>query len=170
MYCSMTGQPINDTGDGIYDDGEWISWDWINGHIYKQELAEEYPEADVEVVQVFEDLVKTAMEYKELTGRYLQIWGELGELFAEIKYGLKRHKPGTAGSDGRLGNDWVEVKTISPEKQSDKVQVKRAGNFNKLLVVKITEDFEFESRMIDRKSLGKGEGSHARVSWGAIPD
>lgn len=170
MRCSMTGKPINDTGDGIYDDGEWISWDWINGQIYKQELAEEFPEAEAEVVDVFEDLVRAAMEYRELTGRYLQIWGELGELYAEIKYGLKRHKPGTAGSDGRLGNDWVEVKTISPEKQSERVQVKRAGNFNKLLVVKISDEFEFESRIIDRKLLGKGDGSHARISWGSIPE
>lgn len=170
MRCSMTGKPIHDTADGIYDDGEWISWDWINGQIYKQELAEEFPEADAEVVEVFEDLVRAAMEYRELTGRYLQIWGELGELYAEIKYGLKRHKPGTAGSDGRLGNDWVEVKTISPEKQSERVQVKRAGNFNKLLVVKISDEFEFESRIIHRKLLVKGDGSHARISWGSIPE
>lgn len=170
MRCSMTGQPLHDTGDGIYDDGEWISWDWINGQLHKQDLAEEFPEADVEIVQVFEDLVRAAMEYKDLTGRYLQIWGELGELYAEIKHGLKRHKPGTQGSDGRLGNDLVEVKTISPEKQSDRVQVKRAGNFNKLLVVKISEDFAFDSRMIDRELLGKSEGSHARVTWDAMPD
>ncbi len=161
---------MNDYSDGIYDDGEWISWDWINGQLHKQEMAEQYPEADEQVIQVFEDLVNAAIEYKSITGRYLQIWGELGELYAEIKYGLKRHKPGTAGSDGRLGNDWVEVKTISPEKSSEKIQVKRAGNFNKLLVVKISEDFEFDSKMLDRKLLGKSDGSHARISWGSIPD
>jgi hypothetical protein len=166
----MTGLLMNDYSDGIYDDGEWISWDWINGQLHKQEMAEQYPEADEHVIQVFEDLVNAAMEYKAITGRYLQIWGELGELYAEIKYGLKRHKPGTAGSDGRLGNDWVEVKTISPEKSSEKIQVKRAGNFNKLLVVKISEDFEFDSKMLDRKLLGKSDGSHARISWGSIPD
>jgi hypothetical protein len=166
----MTGLPMNDSADGIYDDGEWISWDWINGQLYKQELAEEFPEADEDVINVFDDLVRAAVEYKDITGRYLQIWGELGELYAEIKYGLKRHKPGTAGSDGRLGNDWVEVKTISPEKQSVMVQVKRAGNFNKLLVVKISEDFEFESRVVDRKLLGKGEGRHARINWDSMPD
>lgn len=32
IRCSMTGLPMN-VGDGIYDDGEWISWDWINGHL-----------------------------------------------------------------------------------------------------------------------------------------
>lgn len=46
------------------------------------------------------------------------------------------------------------------------IQVKRAGNFNKLLVVKISEDVEFEARMIDRKLLGKGKGKLAKLQWG----
>lgn len=61
------------------------------------------------------------------------------------------------------------MKTVSPEKNSAEVQVKRAGNFNKLLVVNITEDFQFESRMLDRKKMSKGEGTHARVAWTNMP-
>jgi hypothetical protein len=157
-----------EVGDGIYDDGEWISWEWINGQLYKQEVQQAYPEVEPELAMLFEDLVENARSYHELTGRYLQIWGELGELYAEVKYGIKRHKPHTKGSDGKLGNDFVEIKTISPEKDGGKVQVKRAGNFSKLLVIKISDDFEFEGRFIDRKQLSKGEGSHARVSWSAL--
>ena len=166
MRCAMTGQPLRDTSDGIYDDGEWISWDWINGQIADQELRGEHPNANLEVVKIFQDLVSLAETYKRETGRYLQIWGELGELYAEIKFGVVRHRPGTPGSDGRIGNDWVEVKTISPEKLTGDIQVKRAGNFNKLLVVRISEDFEFEARMIDRKLLRKGKGKHAKLQWG----
>ena len=151
--------------DGIWDDGEWISWDEINGYLEDQELRAEYPKADLAVVRIFEALVDAAREYKEATGRFLQIWGELGELYAEIRYGMKRHAPGTQGSDGRLGNDWIEVKTISPEKASGAVQVKRAGNFNKLLLVRIDQDFEFEAKMVDRRKLRKGSGKHARVFW-----
>lgn len=162
----MTGIPISDSSDGIWDDGEWISWHWINEQLHEQDLKAEFPEAPIEIIQVFEDLVQSAIEYYDLTGRYLQIWGELGELYAEIKYGIERHRPGMAGSDGRMGNDWVEVKTISPEKNKDKVVVKRAGNFNKLLVVKINENFQFESRMIERKRLSKGKGKNASYSWG----
>ena len=66
---------------------------------------------------------------------------------------------------GRLGDDFVEVKTISPMKQNDKVQVKRAGNFNKLYVVKISENFFFEGRMIDRRDLKKGDGKFASVRF-----
>lgn len=151
--------------DAIYDDGEWISWEWINGQLHKQESAKEYPLASIEVVQIFEELVNLAMEYRALTGRYLQIWGELGELYAEIKFGVERHRPGVPGSDGRMGNDWVEVKTISPEKEGNKVLVKRAGNFNKLLIVKIDENFEFHARMIERRELKKGAGKYARHTW-----
>jgi hypothetical protein len=165
MRCTMTGQPIRDISDGVWDDGEWIGWDWINGQIADQELQAEYPKANVEVVKIFQDLVACAEAYKEATGRYLQIWGELGELYAEIKFGVVRHRPGTKGSDGRLGNDWIEVKTISPEKSGEIVRVKRAGNFNKLLVVKISDCFEFEAKLIDRMLLGRSTGKRARLKW-----
>ena len=46
--------------------------------------------------------------------------------------------------------------------------VKRAGNFGKLVVVRITDDFQFGARMADRKLLAKGEGKRARLSWDAM--
>ncbi len=173
MHCSMTGRELKDDTDGIYDDGEWVSWEWINGEIFKQEMAAKYPEADPAVSQIFIDLVDVARNYCGVTGRYLQIWGELGELYAEIKHGIVRHRPHTPGSDGRLGNDFVEIKTISPEKGSNKVMVSRKGNFNKLLVVKISKEFEFESRMIDRDKFCKGKNrvtGVAHVAWQSMPD
>ena len=164
----MTGRIIDGPSDAIWDDGEWISWDWINEQLYEQELRERYPEADPELVEVFESLVYEAARYKQVTGRYLPIFGELGEIFAEITFGIKRHKPRTQGSDGRLGNDFIEIKTITPEKKKEQVSVKRQGNFNKLLAIKINEDFEFEARMIDRKNISKGKGKEAKVSWSSM--
>lgn len=166
--CSMTGEIIDGPSDAVWEDGEWISWDWINQEIYNQELKERYPKANLELIQVFEELVDLAKNYKLITGRYLPVFGELGELFAEITFGIIRHKPRTQGSDGRLGNDFVEVKTITPEKKSEKVSVKRQGNFNKLLVVKINENYDFEARMLDRKSMSKHSGKLATVSWSSI--
>lgn len=139
----MTGKVIESSADAIWDDGEWISWEWINGQLHEQELKERYPEVDIDLINIFETLVDDAFNYKQITGRYLPIFGELGELFAEITFGIKRHKPRTQGSDGRLGNDFIEIKTITPEKSKEKVSVKRQGNFNKLLVVKINDNFEF---------------------------
>ena len=122
-------------------------------------------EIDPVISAVFDNMVESAITYHSVTGRYLQIWGELGELFAEVHLGVKRHKPYAQGSDGKIGNDFIEIKTISPEKSNEQVQVKRAGNFNKLLIVKISENFEFDAKLIARKSLPKGEGKYARVSW-----
>jgi hypothetical protein len=161
----MTGREYPEFSDGIWDDGEWISWDWINQQIYDQEVRAQYPQADPGLIDVFERLVEVAADHKEVTGKYLQIWGELGELFAEIKFGIKRHRPKAQGSDGKLGNHFVEVKTISPEKSAQRVQVKRAGHFSKLLVVRISEEFEFEGRLVDRSALGNGKGKLARLSW-----
>jgi len=63
----------------------------------------------------------------------------------------------------------VEGRTISPEKRAEQVHVKRAGNVNKLVVVKISAEFTFEAKMIDRCALKKGSGQHASVTWGSIP-
>lgn len=165
VHCSMTNRNYPDVADGIWDDGEWISWEWINQQIDDQELQREYPLADVRVVRIFEDLCASAAEYYAITQNYLQIWGELGELFAEIRFGLKRHRARAEGSDGKIGNDFVEVKTISPEKKVNCIHVKRSGHFNKLLVVKINEHFEFEAKLIDRRSLGRGPGKRAKFVW-----
>ena len=35
--CPHTGRIINGSADGVYDDGEWISWDWINQQLEEQE-------------------------------------------------------------------------------------------------------------------------------------
>lgn len=128
---------------------------------FNSELSKVNPKLRV----IFEGLVGSAEAFYKLTNRYLQIWGELGELYAEINYGIKRHKPHTKGSDGKLGNDFIEIKTISPEKNKEEVKVKRAGNFNKLLIVKISSDFTFEGQLIARKDLPKGEGKYAKASW-----
>jgi len=141
-----------------YSPDEWQAID-------DDELFTEPSVVNPRLVSIFENLVESAESFYALTNRYLQIWGELGELYAEVEYGIKRHKPNTRGSDGKLGNDFIEVKTISPEKNKDEVRVKRAGNFNKLLIVKITKDFTFEGQLIARKALSKGEGKYARASW-----
>jgi hypothetical protein len=129
------------------------------------ELFSENAEASSELAEIFENLVGNAKAFYTLTNRYLQIWGELGELYAEIEYGIKRHKPHAEGSDGKLGNDFIEIKTISPEKNKEQIKVKSAGNFNKLLIVKITKDFTFERQLIARKDLLKGEGKYMTTSW-----
>jgi hypothetical protein len=113
----------------------------------------------LEQAEVLEDLVDCAERHFQNTGRYLQVWGELGEIYAEVKFELCRHGTHRAGSDGTIGGKLVEVKTISPEKASDQVVVKSQGDFEQLLVVRIDENFAFTGKLFDREELaGSGGG------------
>jgi len=162
----MTGIEI-EAGDGIWDDGEWISWEWINSQMEDEPEDDAYsvePDEPYQIragssfsvlkqAHIFQDLINCAERHFENTGRYLQVWGELGEIYAEIKFGLRRHGTHNAGSDGTIGDKLVEVKTISPEKSSDRVFVKSQGNFEQLLIVQISHDFQFQGKLFDRSQL-----------------
>jgi hypothetical protein len=121
-----------------------------------------FPFNALEQTQIFEDLVDCASRHFDNTGRYLQVWGELGEIYAEIKFGLRRHGTHCAGSDGTIAGKLVEVKTISPEKSSDHVLVKSQGNFEQLLIVRIDEDFQFQGKLFERSELKGNAGKYLK--------
>jgi hypothetical protein len=54
------------------------------------------------------------------------------------------------------------VKTISPEKTSDRVFVKSQGNFEQLLIVGVDQDFQFKGKLIDRSELKGDSGKFLR--------
>jgi hypothetical protein len=154
---------------------QYIDSDWLDDEL------EKVPEDDVrslsrgsrlsraglpfsmpEQAQIFEALVDCARRHYENTGRYLQIWGELGEIYAEIRFGLRRHGAHEAGSDGKIRGKLVEVKTISPEKASDRVMVKSQGDFEQLLVIRIDRDFVFKGKLFERCELKGGAGKYLR--------
>ncbi|MGQ0502101.1 MAG: hypothetical protein ACT4P0_05750 [Panacagrimonas sp.] len=146
---------------------EHISGEWIDAQLDDEpevdvtsvqlsgafQSRDGFPFSVLDQTQIFLDLVDCAARHFENTGRYLQIWGELGEIYAEIKFGLRRHGTHTAGSDGTIAGRLVEVKTISPEKCCDRVLVKSQGNFEQLLVVRIGRDFKFQARLFERSEL-----------------
>ena len=121
-----------------------------------------FPFSTTEQTEIFQDLVDCASRHFQNTGRYLQVWGELGEIYAEIRFGLRRHGTHRAGSDGIIDGKLVEVKTISPEKANTRVHVKRQGDFEQLLIVRIDMDFQFKAKLIDRSELKGAEGKFLR--------
>jgi hypothetical protein len=144
-----------------------IDSDWLDSQLEDEPVVpfqsrEGFPFSVLDQIQIFEDLVACAERHFENTGRYLQVWGELGEIFAEIKFGLRRHGTHTAGSDGTIAGKLVEVKTISPEKASDHVFVKSQGDFEQLLIVRIDRDFQFEGKLFDRSELKGANGKFLR--------
>lgn len=151
--------------NAFWDDGEWVSWDEIEEQIELKEWRARYPNADLSIVSVFQNLVETAREYHELTGRHLQVYGDIGELYGVITHGLKLHRNYAQGSDGRIGNDLVEVKTITPFKTNGVVSLNMKRNFSKVLIVRINADFEVAGRLVDRRSLPRVKGDRLLLDW-----
>ena len=60
MRCAMTGLELDDPSDGIWDDGEWVSWSFINQQFEDYELREEFPKTNLATVRAFQDLVVVA--------------------------------------------------------------------------------------------------------------
>ena len=159
-------------------DWEYLNREWIDSELEDEPVEnallvepfqsrEGFPFNMLEQTQVFYDLVNCAMRHFENTGRYLQVWGELGEIYAEIKFRLRRHRTHTAGSDGTISGKRVEVKTISPEKSSDLVVVKRQGDFEQLLIVRINRDFQFQAKLFERDEL---KGATGKFLSGQLKD
>lgn len=114
---------------------------------------EGFPRSFRQQAEILQDLIDSAIRHFENTGRYLQIWGELGEIYAEVAHGLRRHGTHHAGSDGTIDGVRVEVKTISPEKRYRTVTVSSQGDFEKLMIVRIDRDFSFKAKLFDRSEL-----------------
>jgi hypothetical protein len=151
--------------NAIYDDGEWITWTEINTHLDRLEFEHRYPHLDVNLVPIFQNLLAVAQDYYELTGSHLQVYGDLGEIYGAITHGIKLHRNYAQGSDGKLGNHFVEVKTITPFKKSDTISFNLKRNFSKVLIVKIDADFEVQSRLVDRKALPNVKGGTVKLNW-----
>ena len=156
--------------NAIYDDGEWITWDEINSHLERLEFKARFPQLDVELVPIFQALLSVARDHHDLTGRHLQVYGDLGELYGAIVHKIKLHRNYAQGSDGRLGNDFVEIKTITPFKNSSAVSLNLKRNFSKVLIVKIDADFEVCGRLIDRKALPRTKGDRLILKWEDLED
>jgi hypothetical protein len=156
--------------NAVWDDGEWVSWRSINSHLERLEILDRFPNADPALVHYFEELLALAESYHMDTGRHLQVYGDIGELFCAITLGMRLHRNHAQGSDGRRGNDFIEVKTIAPFSRSDRVQVKRSGHFSHLFVVRIGEDFDVAGRMIERRSLPATASGIVQISWANLSD
>ena len=144
------------------------TWTETNTHLARLESEARFPNLDVDLVPIVQDLLAIAQNYYELTGRHLQVYGDLGELYGAITHGLKLHRNYAQGSDGKIGNHFVEVKTITPFKSNDTITLNLKRNFSKVLIVKINSDFEVQGKLLDRKALPKVKGTSLKLSWADV--
>lgn len=175
-------------GGGVYlGGGDWLSWDDFGDYdpdepkvaylsVLEQEdaLKQRFPKAELSVIRQFIRLARAAAEYHDATGKHLNIYGALGELFGAMVWGIRLHtKPNAQGSDGQLDGGFVEIKTIGPRSTSNRVMSKLSGHFNKLLVVKIDNDldddwfgtFRITGRLVDRKAMTSATTGVAGIKW-----
>ena len=135
MRCAMTGLEIRDSGDGIWDDGEWISWAWINDQLEAQESGR--PVEELEIEEDFEDeapepseellwrILAAKNHYEHSLNEISPDWGPIGEAYLAECFDVKLCSRHTEGHDGRWGDDLVEIKTITPHKRRAFVTVRR---------------------------------------------
>ncbi len=135
------------------------------------ELRHRYPKADLTLIPYFHDLLTLAESYFSDTGQHLNVYGDIGELFGSIMYGIKLHKNYAQGSDGKMGCDFVEIKTISPANDKERTLVRLDDrHFNTLLVVKVDEEFTVSGRLIKRSNLPNRGGKNIRLSWNNLAE
>lgn len=158
--------------DRFWIDGEWIALldeDTFSSEAerleYDAQLKWDFPRAsDVNLVPYYLELLDLAERYFRDTKRHLNIYGDIGELYGAIEYGIRLNRPLSQGADGRLGNHHVEIKTISPLSGSDCKELRRSGNWSKILLVKIDNQFDVRGYMLDRNDF-PGKGQKVRIKW-----
>lgn len=167
-----------DDDHAFYDNGEWVTWtqigEWEERSKHEDQIDDDQEEGD-ESNSVFnldsalETLLSLAETHYHETGRHLNVYGDIGELFGASELGIKLHDDMyQEGSDGILGDKLVEIKTITPFKNRNQVIVKQSGNFDILLIVRVDEYFEISFRMVDRASLPKQKGKYFRIDWNTL--
>lgn len=168
----MTGAEIRDSGDGVWDDGEWMSWAWINSQLEPEEIdivdearieEDESPEPSAELLF---RIVDARSHYENTLDEISLDWGPIGEDYVAECFGVTLCRRQTEGHDGRWGDHLIEIKTITPHKRRAFVTVKRSGNFSILTVVRITKNNELAVRFVRRDRLPPGNGGkRIVVSW-----
>jgi hypothetical protein len=145
--------------NAVWDDGEWIGWDEINLSLAEQELRAKYPQADVTLVPLpgrtrwSSPNATTAIPAATCRFTATSASCSAPSCTASSCTGTTR-----TGSDGRLGNDFVEVKAITPFKACDEVTVRLDRHFNKLLIVKVDENFRGVRALAGPEGIARSEG------------
>lgn len=168
--------------NAYWADDEWHSWDHFGpaedeidealvGEIEcHSDIRRQYPNVDLAVLPHFRELLALARWYFEDTGRHLAVYGDIGELFGAAFFGIRLNRNCTQGSDGRIGNDFVEIKTFAPMNTNSRIRVRLEDrNFSRLLAVKIDNRFSVTGRMITRRALIHGRTAKTiQLSWARV--
>ena len=134
-----------DTETGTREEPRWLHWDNVTDSVRRNEGAAPHS-ADPEIVALFDELLAAAKSYRELTGLHLDVFQELGELYAEIHYGVGCNRKGAVRGTGGIAVR--TIKTTAP-----KVSLRGIEGLDRLLVIRISDDYVFEAKVASRQHL-----------------
>ncbi|MBL4813046.1 MAG: hypothetical protein JKX69_12000 [Rhodobacteraceae bacterium] len=139
-------KPELDCNAAFQDDGGWVSWQQLGRKAAPQATLDQYPKADPALVAHFEHLLMMAKAYHQQTGRHLQIYNDIGQLYGAIAYGIKLG----ASDDTRI------VRTFGPDKRPQPVSDAALPGTARVLTVRIDAQFNVTSQMSDADTQAPG--------------
>ena len=168
MNCHMPSPVEMTTRTSVWSPDQWLSWGNINDPAQADQIRFHFPDADPVYIATLQRLLRTAHVFNASTNRHLQIYGDIGELYGAIAHRIALHRFSAEGSDGRLGKDFVEIKTISPFKSWKVVKLRMDRHFSKLLAVQVMQDFSVQGVMVSRSALPKPDSPEMIVEWESL--
>jgi hypothetical protein len=171
----MPLHPQAPSEDAVWEDGKWLPLIDVHDNDQDSPLinldhpAPVVPQTHAKRAAVFEALLLNAQKHLKLTGRHLDIYPDIAELYATLAHGFTFARSDTPGAEGRLGDDHYTVKVIAPTNTTETVTLNMADNFSHLLVVRITPGFHVTSRMVARKDLPGTSDQMRKIRWSALP-
>lgn len=145
----------------------WDSGDWINWHRSSEGLddrpcsaaAEADPLARLTALNV--SLLRAAKTYYTLTGKHLDVYQTIAEVYAAIHFDLPI---GTTGQqDGK-----IKLLHLPPHGPHNSVDVDLSDAFDLLIVVRIKDNFTLEARTTRRQSLPEAHKGVYKLGWRSL--
>ncbi|MFK7879113.1 hypothetical protein [Roseobacter sp.] len=147
-----------------WDSGDWIDWHRNALHPTTPPCAapSEDPRARLHTLHM--RMLQSARAYFELTGEHLPIYEGIAKIHASLELDL----PSKINSEDDTANN-VLVVTLPPNRPSDIVTIDLSEPFGSLIVVRITQSFTAECRIMARTALPDRRDGKYDIHWRDLP-
>lgn len=149
-----------------WDSGDWI--DWHRKIAARDESPCAAPSADprARLHTLRTRMLQCARTYFELTGKHLPIYEGIARIHASLAFDLPTKDPAACDIDTAP----MQLITIPPHGAHDVFTVDFAAPFCCLIVVRITDSFLSEARMMPRTALPDRSDRPVELRWGDLPN
>jgi len=147
-----------------WDTGDWIEWHRTSLGVDDGPCAAASHDPQAQMKALYINLLGAAKGFFEMTGHHLPVYPQIAQVHTAIFCDLPLEGP-----DRDCAQTGVEVAYLAPHSPSDEVEVDLSHPFATLLVVKISDDFTPQARMISRADLPKSKDGPYRVAWQSLP-